>query len=418
MNLKYFVIKGKKKYCSIYVRFWDSKRIDQKTKTGISTQYNEWSASKQRIKIKPDSVNTDELNNKLDKLERHIYDTYNLDYNNKTFISQTWLKNTVENFFGRVSSDNEFYKIYFVDWVEKFVATAHKRISNGKPIKINTVKNYTSTLSKLQDFENHQKRKYRFEDINLDFHRDFVFFCQDTHKLNNNSIGNLISRIKTFCRNIETEGLPINPQYKHSDFSIPKNETFDIYLNEKEIELIHKHDFTNNDKLDNTRDLFIIGLVTGLRVSDFLRIKKENIIDKVINITTEKTNQNLTIPIHPYFNEILKKRNGSYPRMISQAKFNKYIKEVCKAVGIKEKTFGSKRDEVTKNKTEGYYQKWELVSSHICRRSFATNLYLAGIDVGIIRRATGHTTEKSFINYVKASQDEHIKKINDYWNKK
>jgi integrase len=414
MKVKYFIVKGKNKYCSIHIRFWDSKRIDQKAKTGISTIYNDWSSAKQRIKIRVENKITEELNDKLEKLEKYTYESYNLDYNNRKFIASDWLKIKVENFFGRVTN-NEEYKIYFVDWAERFVETAHKRLNNGKPITKNTIKNYTSTLTKLKDFETFQNRKYRFEDIDLEFHRDFVFFCRENQKLNNNSIGSLISRIKTFCKNIEFDGYLINPKYKHNEFSIPKNDTFDIYLNEQEIEKIFNHDFSDNEKLDNARDLFIIGLVTGLRVSDFLKIKEENLFEKVINITTTKTKENLTIPIHPYFKEIIKKRKGTFPRIISDQKFNKYIKDIALEVGLKEKTFGSKRDEESSNKTEGYYEKWELVTSHICRRSFATNLYLAGIETTIIRKATGHSSEKTFINYVKASKEEHVKKISDYW---
>jgi integrase len=416
MKLKYFLIKGKNKYCSIYVRFWDSKRIDQKTRTGISSVYKEWSASKQKIKVKVNDTNIGKLNKKLDLLERFLYDKYNLEYNNKTFISEKWLKESVNSFFGRVSED-ENHKAYFVDWVVNFVATAHKRIHNGKPIKDRTITNYTSTLNKLKDFELQQNKKYRFEDIDLDFYRDFVFYCNDKLNLNNNSIGSLISRIKTFCRNIEFDGLPINPKYKHSEFSIPKQETFDIYLNEKEINSIFNHDFSDNERLDNTRNLFIIGLRTGLRISDIVRIKKENILGSVVNITTQKTNQNLTIPLHPQFKEILNKRNGELPREISQAKFNKYIKEVCQEADIKEKTFGSKRDKDLTKKTEGYYEKWELVASHICRRSFATNLFLQDLDISAIRHATGHTTDKAFLNYVKASADEKLQKLIQKWDK-
>lgn len=417
MNLKYFVIKGKKKYTSIYVRFWDSKRIDQKTRTGISTQYSDWSESKQRIKVRPSSTNTDDLNNKLESLERHVYDTYNYDYNNRTYISNDWLKKTVENFFGRAEK-NELYKIYFVDWVEEFNKTAHKRINNGNPITHNTLKNYTSTYNKLKAFEKSQNRKYRFEDIDLNFHRDFVYFCKKELNLNENSIGSLISRIKTFCRNIELDGYPINPKFKHKEFSIPKNETFDPYLNVTEISNIFNHDFSDNERLDNARDLFILGLVTGLRISDFLKITEKNILGNVINVTTQKTKQNLTIPIHNYFNETLKKRNGNFPRKISDAKFNKYIKEIAQEVGINEKTFGSKIKDGEKVKTLDYYEKWELITSHICRRSFSTNLFLAGIDIQIIMKATGHTTEKSFLKYIKAGKDEHIQKISDYWKTK
>lgn len=415
MNVKYFIVKGKNKYTSIYVRFWDSKRIDQKTRTGISIQFSDWSDSKQRIKVKTKINNKDFLNDQLEGLERYIVDSYNTDYNNRKFISSKWLKETVQKFFGRVEAD-ENHKIYFIDWIEKFIENAHKILNNGKPIKARSINNYKTTLKKLKDFERFQGTRYRFEDIDLNFHRDFIHYCLEEKKFNPNTTGNLITRIKTFCRNIELDDLPINPKYKHREFNAPKNKTFDIYLNDDEINTIYNFDFSDSEKLDNARDLFIIGLRTGLRVSDFMRIKEENIHGSVINITTQKTNDNLTIPIHPQFKEILNKRDGAFPREISSQKFNLYIKEICEKVEIDKPVYGSLLNSETKRKENGIYPKHKLVSSHTCRRSFATNLFLAGFENSTIMKATGHSSEKQFLNYIKASQDEHIKKLSEYWN--
>lgn len=414
MNLKYFIIKGKRKYSSIYIRFWDSNRLDQKTSTGISVEPANWSISKQRIKLSSQSQNVDFLNHKLIELEKHVYESYNKDYNSSVFISKTWLKENVNNFFNRISED-ESYKAYFVDWVERYVKEASERLVNGSYLKPRSLNNYTSTLSKLKAFEAHRKKKLLFEDIDLTFHKDFIFYCRNTENLNNNTIGSLVSRIKTFCRNAEMDGLPINLKYKHSDFNMPKSETIDTYLNDDEINTIFNHDFSKSERLDNARDLFVVGLRTGLRVSDFLRITEENILGNVINITTLKTNQNLTIPIHPQFQKILDKRNGKFPNKISDQKFNLYIKEVCKDAGIEQLTPGKKINPETNRKEFGNYPKHQLISSHTCRRSFATTLYLAGFDNGTIMAATGHKSTKQFLNYIKASQDEHIKKISDYW---
>jgi integrase len=416
MTLKYFIIKGKNKYCSIYIRFWDSKRIDQKSTTGFSVLFGDWSSVKQRLKIKASTENIDFINNKLDKLERYVVDNYNKDYNSNIHISKTWLKEKVSSFFNRVQQD-ENYKIYFVEWVDKFVQDLPNRTYKGNPIKERTIKNYTSVLNKLKAFEDYKNIKYRFQDIDLIFHRDFINYCKNVADLNPNSTGNLVARIKTFCREIESDGYPINPKYKHRDFSSPKNETFDTYLNDDEINKIFNHDFSDSDRLNNARDLFIIGLRTGLRISDFLRIEKKNILGNVINITTEKTKQNLTIPIHPQFKKTLDKRKGKLPNKISDQKFNLYVKEVCKEAGIIKVTYGSGKDEKTKKKKLGYYPKHKLISSHTCRRSFATGLFLGGVDNSIATKATGHKSEKEYLGYIKASQDEHIKKISEYWEK-
>jgi hypothetical protein len=54
-------------------------------------------------------------------------------------------------------------------------------------------------------------------------------------------------------------------------------------------------------------------------------------------------------------------------------------------------------------RTEEVVKKYQLISSHTARRSFATNAYLAGISSLQIRKITGHTTEESFLHYIRAS---------------
>ena len=128
-----------------------------------------------------------------------------------------------------------------------------------------------------------------------------------------------------------------------------------------EIKKILEHDFSESERLDNARDLFIIGLRTGLRVSDISIVNKEHLIGSVINITPVKTDLNLTIPIHPDFRKILNKRKGEFPNKISDAKFNKYIKDVCQEAKINTLTFGSKKNPETKRVELKLYPKHERV---------------------------------------------------------
>ena len=50
--------------------------------------------------------------------------------------------------------------------------------------------------------------------------------------------------------------------------------------------------------------------------------------------------------------------------------------------------------------------KNELVKTHTARRSGATNMYLAGIPAISIMKITGHKTEREFMKYIKASEEE------------
>lgn len=426
MKVRYFVIKGKNQFPPIYMRFWNGRQFDQKAKTGLSVEFDSWNNTKQQVRAKADETQRDFINNNLIDLEKHIIQTYNIEYNSKQHIGKDWLKINIDKFFGRAST-NEQYKIYFLDWVQKFIDEAPIRLHKGKPISKRTIQHYTTTLNKLKDFEASKKTRLRFENIDLKFYRAFVDYCRTVENLGNNTIGGYITNFKMWCKNIELEGYPINPQYKHSDFSAIQNETKDVYLNEAEINKVFKHDFKDNLRLSNTRDLFIIGLRTGLRISDFLRLDQSNLNDKNITITTFKTGQKVIIPIHTQIKEILDRRNGELPNTISDQKFNEYVKEVCQTVGLNEKVEGAKMNKIIiKEKTDttpevsihrkenGTFEKWRLVSSHTCRRSFATNLY-GKLPNKTIMAITGHATETQFLNYIKITNSEFADILGAHW---
>lgn len=168
---------------------------------------------------------------------------------------------------------------------------------------------------------------------------------------------------------------------------------------------------------------------TGLRVSDLLPLTKKDIKNGFIDNTNFKTNIPVTIPLHPHVKEVLDKRNGNFPRKISSQNFNDYMKKVAEEVKFTEMIDGSKmmlikdddgnpilNDDGKKihRKKLGKYPKWELVTSHICRRSFATNLY-GKIDTLTIMKITGHQTEKQFLNYIKITPKLHAERLSNLW---
>ena len=131
---------------------------------------------------------------------------------------------------------------------------------------------------------------------------------------------------------------------------------------------------------------------------------------------TYKTQTDVIIPIHPQVKKILDKNDSSFPYKISDQKFNNYIKEVCKKVGLINLISGSKKVAIEHKgkkiyrKQLGNYPKYQLVSSHICRRSFATNFY-GKTDTLTIMKITGHKTEKQFLDYIKTTSMEYAEKL-------
>lgn len=410
-----FILKGRNNPTNIICRFKPTQENDFSCATGLWVKREDWQTTRQQMKQKTTSTNKDLINTTLRELEIFILDKWTQDILAKKNIPKIWLKNCINVFFGR-ATENEQYKIYFTDWIQRFIEESPKRLYKGKPIANRTIQHYKTTLSKVQGFENHTKTKLRHENINLEFYRNFVDYCRNIENLNNNSIGSYISHFKLWCKNIELEGLPINPQYKHSEFMAVSNKTKDTYLNEVEIDQIYNFDFGKSERLDNARDLFIIGLRTGLRISDFLRLKEINLNKGFIEIETAKTGEPVIIPLHSQIKAILEKRNGKLPYTISDQKFNLYIKEICKMVGIDEPTEGAKINPKTKRKETGVYPKYELISSHTCRRSFASNLY-GKLPNMVIMAITGHQTESVFLKYIKITKKEHAKTLARFWAK-
>lgn len=155
----------------------------------------------------------------------------------------------------------------------------------------------------------------------------------------------------------------------------------------------------------------MIGCYKGQRGSDLLRTNSsfiQHIQDfDFIVLEQIKTKKTVQIPIHSEIQEILDKRNGTFlptfAKSIDSVKimFNLYLKQLCKIAKINTIVNGNKFDEVKKRCINGNYPKHELVSSHICRRSFASNHYGSPLyPTPILMNITAHSTEKMFLEYI------------------
>jgi integrase len=148
--------------------------------------------------------------------------------------------------------------------------------------------------------------------------------------------------------------------------------------------------------------LFIIACDTGLRFSDLIELRNENIINNgsVIRIRTQKTGEVVIIPLKGKVKEILKKYEGIPPQAISNQKMNEYLKELGEMAELIEDVVIS----LTKGGTRQTetFKKFELITTHTARRSFATNAYLQNVPTISIMKITGHTTAKSFLKYIKS----------------
>jgi len=155
------------------------------------------------------------------------------------------------------------------------------------------------------------------------------------------------------------------------------------------------------------RDVFLCGVYTAQRYSDYSRIKKDDIkvIDgkKYLHVRQQKTGQRCIIPVRPELEAILSRYDYTLPKTWEQ-KINMNIKKVAAKAEIKDKV------EITQYKggmkVTTTLLKCELVKTHTARRTGCTLMYLSGIPVIDIMKTSGHKTETEFLKYIRVGKQE------------
>ena len=306
---------------------------------------------------------------------------------------------------------------YLTDFVDDFLKGIKGTINKntGREYSPSTIRGYIGVCNILKEFERYIKKRVMIVDYNKKMNDRFIDFCIHKRKEGLNSIRIYIQVVKVFLKKAKEKGCRISDDL--SDFTVTKSNSLSVALSEREIERLFNYDFSCNKKLENVRDLMILGLWTGLRVSDFMTLPAIDPDSKFIEVEPKKTRNSsgikVVIPLHHHIKEMIEKRGMPHP--LSKSGFNNLIKEVCKEVGFFDKMEGDVVNPNTRRKERGVYEKWQLISSHTCRRSFATNLYLMNFPTLSIMKITGHTREASFLKYIKVTPKEHAEKLLAHW---
>jgi integrase len=160
--------------------------------------------------------------------------------------------------------------------------------------------------------------------------------------------------------------------------------------------------------------VFVLSCYTGLRFSDWGKYTPENIIEggRLLKVMTFKTGELVVIPLSTTAREILNRYQGTSFRLPSNVKMNKTLKVIGQLAEM--------HQTMNVSSTSGgivmtvLRMKWELITTHTARRSFATNAFLSGIPTISIMKITGHRTERSFLKYIRVSQLENAIKMAEH----
>ncbi|WP_423740519.1 phage integrase SAM-like domain-containing protein [Flavobacterium columnare] len=384
--------------------------IGADSKINVTKTY--WEKHHNSSKLKDTDLISEQ--NRVSKLmnEINLFVLEKFEKTNIKFIDKNWLQLQINQYYNpdEFTDKGDKNPIYLTEYFDYYIELFINNTNTKK--KLNTTKN------KIIRYEYVIKNKISVKDVDIMFFNKFNNYLQGLN-YNQNTIIVDFTNIKTICKYAK-KTIKVNEDI--FDWSLKKDKTAIIYLTLDELDSIAGLSDLP-DYLDNARDWLIISCFTGQRVSDFMQFNKSMITEqidingkkiKLIEFTQKKTSLNLPLALHPKVLEILEKRNGDFPRQISDVKYNKYIKLVGEKAELNDIIDGSKLDSELMRKVKKKYKKWELLTSHIGRRSFASNFY-GKIPTPLIMSATGHSTEKSFLNYIGKSHTDRAMSLANYF---
>ena len=344
----------------------------------------------------PSSKDVDKLNEILASLRKEVSDIEEwfriskIPYSSKMVVDKL---NEEKGTLTKVEPTTQ--QVY--DYIDKYI------LINSATRKKGSLSVYKSLKNHLIKFKKNTGRNISFESLDFSFFTEFNNFLIDKENLRNTTCAKQLSTLKTFINYARKEGVNINDKYK--DFKIKKEKLGVIALTNDEFETLYNFDLSDNRRLAQVRDVFCFSCVTGLRYSDLNQLSRVHIHNDEIRLNIQKTSENLSIPLNPYSRAILAKYKDMLKPLpvITNAKMNLYLKELCKKAGI------NKPEEIVRfrgnTREVKIYLKHELISVHTGRKTFVTLSLEKGMSAEEVMTITGHLDYRSFSRYVKITQD-------------
>ncbi len=407
-----FRVLHKTENAQIYIRFSIDRNNIFQTKTGKIINPKYWSVKTSRpIQTQPEyKILTTELNG----LENHILREYNSDYAKGVIFSKDWLVQKIDSFFNRIEIKED--DSVFLNYLQNF--TDFKR--NTSSYTECTIRKYNNLKDRFTQYQKKKKKIFLIKDIGAKTLIDFKNYLITDCDLMETTAVRFLKNLKTVLFDAEQNGKSIH--YQIRGFSTGTTNTeYKVFLSFDEIEKI-KNITTINTDWNIARDWLVIGCYLGQRASDLLRMTNRMIYTKTdsegnsyrfIEIKQQKTGEKVVIPLHDEVETILNKYNGNFPPTFANnfdsnaVLFNRHIKKVCELAGIHEIVKGKVYNEEKKKNEIVEIEKCFLVSSHVCRRSFATNFYGNKMfTTPQLMAISGHKTETMFLQYIGKTKDD------------
>ncbi len=421
-----FILQSKNDSAPIYARLSISKLQTFKRKTRENIDPKFWDKKGQVKNIK---AGTAEFLESLENIKTNLsgLETFILKYfNNRDeteIINGEWLDEIITAFYsgGRRIEKLDFLANY-LDHYETNILPFRKY--KGSPIGERTKQKQITIIGKLKSFLQTVNKNVRVSDYGETMGNEFITYLRDVDNLNENTVGKYLKYSKTIIKDAHKVNIQTHANLEQiKGFTV---ETPTVIFMSDELETIQNLNFLN-ERWEITRDWLIVGIYTGQRAGDLFSMTKKMISKdakgrEYINLTQAKVKARVKIPVHKEVKKILQKYKGNFPPIYSDSMesnktiFNTNLKDIAERAGLNRPETGRVYDAEKKKYIFGTYPLHKLVSSHLCRRTFAS-MHYGIIPTPIIMSVTKHKTETEFLKYIGKDSDEMTAQMFDYWDK-
>lgn len=328
-------------------------------------------------------------------------------------------------------------KMLFEDFLYSYIEDLEtgRRTKKGRTVKVTPayIKGLRIILNQIRNYQKEMHRKIGLDDMTMETRNSLVGYWKE-RGLMPNAINSYMTDVRTVAKAAFEDKLTKCDGFRHSDFVPKKEEVDNIYLTPEQIQEMLELDLSTKEAvrerleelkideeekvlqlskcrithirtLEHVRDIFIVGCLTGQRVSDYSRICEDMITEingtEFILLTQQKTDKKVYIPVDRRVRQILDKYDGKLPHVCPN-EMNKLIKTVGLLLGwTHDCGFDGKRLNPKRGR-----RFCDMLLSHTARRSFATNAYKAGVPLSSIQAITGHSSEAQLRRYLKLDAEE------------
>lgn len=392
--------KDRESYIHMYFHYAGGKRL--KYSTGHKVYPGQWDTKRRRVIVTRNFPQAVDINEDLDRLSAYTMRIYR--DTNMGEIEPGKFSRRLDVLMGYARPEPEEKGPTLLSFAESYVT----KYAADHPQKRNTWKVMFLAVNQLKEYGIQNATDLEFSEITKAFFDEFILWLYaPPRQYSRNYVAGVIKRTKLFMQRAYEAGLHNNKQFL--GVRMPEVPSDEIALFMDDLKKLSDLDLSKNKRLERARDLFLVGCFTGLRISDYGRIKPEHIVTEnglqLISIITDKTGAKVKIPLYPILEKLLTKYNFALPVMERESEktiFNNDVKSICKLAGFTEKILI--RENKAGHELEKEVLRYSKVSTHTARRSFATNFILLGVPIHYIMAILGHKTEAQTRAYARISQ--------------